>query len=114
MDIDLDWCAPAACSLPLADQPARVGEWDTLFATAVRRVEAVPGGVRLELDRSAGGVAAVADLADRESQCCAFFTFLLAIGADALALSVTAGPEHADVVEALAARAASLAGNGER
>jgi hypothetical protein len=101
-------CAPDACSLPLADQPGRVAEWDTLFATAVRRVEKLPGGVRFELDRSRAAVAAVADLADRESQCCAFFTFGVTVGFDTLALSVDADPEHADVAKALAARARRL------
>ena len=104
-----DWCAPDACSLPIADQPGRVAEWDTLFATAVRRVESVPDGVRFELDRSRARVSAVADLADRESQCCSFFTFGVMVGSDALVLSVAADPEHAEVVEALSARARSRA-----
>jgi hypothetical protein len=105
-----EWCAPDACSLPIADQPGRVAEWDTLFATAVRRVETVPGGVRFELDRSRAKVAAVADLADRESQCCAFFSFGVTIARDAVALTVDADPEHVDVVEALTARALRLSG----
>jgi hypothetical protein len=103
-----EWCAPDACSLPVADQPGRVGEWDTLFQKAVREIETVPGGVRFELDRSRAKVAAVADLADRESQCCAFFTFGVRVASDALALSVDADPEHAEVVQALAARALRL------
>jgi len=103
-----DWCAPDACSLPIADQPARVGEWDALFQTAVREIETGPGGVRFLLDRSRATVAAVADLADRESQCCAFFTFGVRVASDALALSVDADPEHAEVVQALAARALRL------
>jgi hypothetical protein len=103
-----DWCAPDACSLPIADQPARVGEWDALFQTAVREIETGPGGVRFLLDRSRATVAAVADLADRESQCCALFTFGVAVASDALALSVDADPEHAEVVQALAARALRL------
>jgi hypothetical protein len=53
-------------------------------------------------------VAAVEDLADRESRCCAFFTFRVSVASDALALSVDADPEHAEVVEALAARALRL------
>ena len=103
-----DWCAPDACSLPIADQPARVGEWDALFQTAVREIETGLGGVRFLLDRSRANVAAVADLADRESQCCAFFTFGVTVASDALALSVDADPEHAEVVQTLAARALRL------
>jgi hypothetical protein len=103
-----EWCAPDACSLPVADQPGRVGEWDLLFQKAVREIETVPGGVRFELDPSRVKVAAVEDLADRESRCCAFFTFRVSVASDALALSVDADPEHAEVVEALAARALRL------
>ena len=69
--------------------------------------------VRFELDRSAAGVAAVADLVDRESQCCAFFTFVLTIGAEALSLSVGAEAGHGDVVAALATRASALAVAGQ-
>ena len=105
-----EWCARDACSLPIADQPGRVAEWDALFRTAVREIEAVPGGVRFGLDRSRADVAGVADLADRESQCCAFFTFGVTVATDALALSVDADPEHAEVVAALAARAVRLSG----
>lgn len=32
---------PNACTLPPADRPLRLGEFDELFATAVRRVEPV-------------------------------------------------------------------------
>ena len=102
-----EWCAPEACSLPIADQPARVVEWDTLFRT-VRTIERVPGGVRFELDRLQADVAGVADLADRESQCCAFFTFGVTVASDSLTLSVDADADHAEVVEALAGRAHRL------
>jgi hypothetical protein len=110
--MELDWCAPVACSLPLADQPGRVAEWDRLFADAVSDVSPIEGGVRFVVDRTAARPAAVADLADRESQCCAFLCFALVIGDGTLRLDVTSGAVYADVVEALAARAASLVGSG--
>ena len=108
----LDWCAPEACSLPSADQPARVAEWDALFAGAVCEVSPITGGVRFAVDRTAAGPAAVADLADRESQCCAFLAFTLVLGNGTVTLDVTSDSGHAEVVEALAGRAAALAGSG--
>jgi hypothetical protein len=108
MDVDLDWCAPAACSLPLVDQPARVAEWDVLFTEGVCEVSPVAGGVRFVVDRGAVSPAAVADLVDRESQCCSFFSFRLAIGDQTLTLDVTSDAEHRGVVDALSARAVAL------
>ncbi len=105
MQTELDWCAPEACSLNPAEQPARVAEWDALFAEGVRAVTPVEDGVRLELAPGPGRASAVADLADREAGCCAFFRFDLVIGAEMLTLSVRADPSHTAVVEALAARA---------
>ena len=105
MQTELDWCAPEACSLNPAEQPARVAEWDALFAEGVRAVTPVSGGVRLELAPASRRASAVADLADREAQCCEFFRFDLAIGVETLALTVRADPPHTAVVEVLAARA---------
>jgi hypothetical protein len=105
MGIELDWCAPEACSLNPADQPARVAEWDALFATRVRAVTPQKDGVRLEWAPAPGLASVVADLADREARCCEFFRFNVAIGAESLTLTVRADPPHTSVVEALAARA---------
>jgi hypothetical protein len=33
------WAPVDACTLPTADQPLRVAEWDDLFATSLRAVE---------------------------------------------------------------------------
>lgn len=107
MNVTQDWCAPEACSLSSADQPARVAEWDVLFDGGVRAVTPVKDGVRLELAPVAGRASVVADLADREARCCEFLRFEVAIGAEMLALTVRADPSHSSVVEALAARAAA-------
>ena len=104
----MDWCAPEACSLNPADQPARVAEWDALFAAGVRAVTTVQDGVRLKLAPTPGRASAVADLAAREARCCEFFRFDVAIGADSLALTVRADPSHSSVVETFAARAVAL------
>ena len=112
MNVNVDWCAPEACSLPLADQPGRVAEWDTLFADAVCDVSPIEGGVRVVVDRAVASPAAVADLADRESQCCSFFEFAVVVGDRSLRLDVTSDSGHAEGVEALAARAVALSGRG--
>jgi len=111
MNIDEDWCAPSACSLEPAEQPGRVAEWDALFATAVRSVLPVHGGVRLLLAPAPGRASVVADLAEREAQCCAFLSFDLAVTSSTLVLAVTADDEHGDVVAMLAGRAGSLLGS---
>ena len=108
-----DWCAPEACSLDSAQQPARVAEWDHLFAVGVRAVTPVDGGVRLDLAPARGQAAAVADLADREAQCCLFFRFDLAIADETLALTIRTDPAYGSVVDALAARALARVGSGE-
>src|SRR5690606_27892111 len=85
----LAWIAPDACTLPTADQPLRVAEFDDLFASSASSVDR-PEATRLRLAlRADPSVAArAADLAVRESDCCSFFTF---------ALTVTGGEVHLDV-----------------
>jgi hypothetical protein len=103
--------APRSCALPTAEQPLRVAEFDDLFASAVRRVERPgPGRVRLELEPTPQVAAAAAGLAVRETDCCSFFTFTLSATGGDLLLDVTVPPAHVGVLEALAARAAALAG----
>ncbi|QYC44191.1 hypothetical protein Nocox_33105 [Nonomuraea coxensis DSM 45129] len=98
--------APSACTLPTAERPLRVAEFDALFAETVRAVRR-PGRerLRLELDFTPAGAARAAELAARENGCCSFFTFVLTVAGGALTLEVTVPPEHADVLDALAARA---------
>ena len=72
----------ASCTLEATEMPARLREWAALRdrSTGIRPI---PGGVALSLD-IAEPIDRVADLAARESECCAFYTFQLRIeGADA-------------------------------
>jgi hypothetical protein len=95
-----------SCTLPTAEQPLRLAEFDELFATAVRGVDRTdPARVRLELRPDPAVAARAADLAVRETQCCSFFTFTLAATGGRLSLEVTAPAEYAQVIEALATRA---------
>lgn len=105
-----EW-VPSACTLPTAEQPLRTAEFDHVFRTALRAVDR-PGLTRLvlTLESAPGRADAVHDLIDRESQCCAFFTFSLTAEPGAVRLEVSVPPANVAVLEALATRAAELAG----
>jgi hypothetical protein len=107
---DLGW-APATCTLPTTEQPSRLAEFDELFARHVHQVRRLDAThLRLALTDGPAVAAKAADLAARETQCCGFFSFDLHIADGGLALSITTGPAHADVLAALGARASALAG----
>jgi hypothetical protein len=100
-----DW-VPAACTLPTTEQPARRAEFDELFARDVIGVAQVsPLEVRLELRADAEVAARAAGLAAKETGCCSFFTFDLAIADGKVSMTVSAEPAHLGVLAALGARA---------
>jgi hypothetical protein len=96
---------PDACTLPTAEQPLRLAEFDNLFATAVRRVDQVSTThARLHLTGPAGLADRVRDLAARETECCSFFTFTItpqeATDGEAV-LDIEVPAAHADVLASL-------------
>jgi hypothetical protein len=104
---------PDACTLPTAEQPLRLAEFDDLFATAVRRVDPIGAThARLHLTGPAGLAARVQDLAARETGCCSFFTFTTnsepAADGEAVVLDIEVPAAHADVLASLAQRAGSI------
>jgi hypothetical protein len=100
---------PRACTLPTAEQPLRVAEFDALFEQAVTRVVRVGAGrVRLDLRAEAGVAERVAKLAVAETGCCSFFTFALTVSGGALSLEITVPDEHNEVLDALAGRSAGV------
>lgn len=102
---------PEACSLPTAERPLRVAEFDELFSSAVLNVaRPEPGRVELALDPTAEVAASTAALAVRETACCSFFSFALTATAGQLLLTVTVPPAHIRVLDALTARAAVTVG----
>jgi hypothetical protein len=109
----MSFVVPDACTLPTADRPLRLAEFDALFATAVRRVEAVdPTRARMRLTGPAGLEATVRDLTARETECCSFFTFTTtaepADDGEAVILDVQVPDQYADVLESLARRASAV------
>jgi hypothetical protein len=101
-----DW-VPEACTLPTVEQPLRRAEFDALFAEDVISVEQPsPQRVRLELRRDADAVARAAQLAVKESGCCSFFTFDVAIRDGSVSMTISASEAHAPVLAALRDRVA--------
>jgi hypothetical protein len=107
------WVPVDACALPTAEQPLRVAEFDDVFADHLESVELLGAtGVRMVLAGPEGLAAVVRDLTDRESACCSFFEFRVSepgieSGTERVVVEVHVPPTHADVVAALAARAAA-------
>jgi hypothetical protein len=115
------WLAPDACTLPSADQPFRVGEFDTLFERHLVRVERPdPTQATLILGGDDRLEANVRDLTERESQCCSFFAFEVARqpaqegGSVLVRLDVQVPPARRPVLEALVDRALSARERGHR
>lgn len=104
---NLAWI-PQACTLPTAERPLRVAEFDQLFASALRGVER-PAPTRLTLRLDGTARLAAQELADRETGCCSFFTFTFG-GTDEVLVEVAVPATHVDVLDALAERAKAAAG----
>lgn len=116
------WVPVDACTLPTADRPLRVAEFDDLFATSVRSIERpARGGTRARLVLSGDDAlpARVRRLVDAEASCCSFFAFTItpadasASGDDsptALTLDIEVPPARTDVLDALLDRASTVHG----
>ncbi|WP_406726495.1 hypothetical protein WJ438_20135 [Streptomyces sp. GD-15H] len=102
---------PQSCTLPTAEQPLRVAEFDALFTERLIGTSR-PDRLRLELVLTGGkGVEeTVRELVARESGCCSFFTFTLHPGPEQIRLDVVVDGAHEAVLDALHERAAAAAG----
>ena len=103
------WVPVDACTLPTAEQPLRVAEWDTLFAESSRAVERHGATrARILLSGNESLAARVQQLADAETACCSFFTFTVTPLDDdtAVALDVEVPAARADLLAARVERAA--------
>lgn len=106
-----DSCAPDACTLPTVERPARAAEFDDLFARDVLAVaQETPERIRLHLRATPETASRAAVLAMKETACCSFFSFGLAIADGTASLAIETGPAHRPVLAALAARARASAG----
>lgn len=89
----------AACTLTGDEVRERLAAWRALRDRATS-IEDLPDGARLAFEE-AEPVAQIADLASRESRCCAFYRFDLRVDGPMRQLDVTAGPGGAPAVRAL-------------
>ena len=104
------WADGEACTLPTAERPLRVAEFDELFATALRSVER-RGHLRAGLVLVGGDdlAARTRRLTEAESRCCSFFSFEVSQPAPGrVVLDVAVPAAHADVLAGLVARAESV------
>ncbi len=99
-----------ACTMPTAERPLRLAEFDALFASAVRSVERHGDDVRIRLAGEDGLVERVRDLTARETSCCSFFTFTIDGTDQDLTLDVSVPPARQEILDALAAASARALG----
>lgn len=100
----LSWVPMDACTLPTAEQPFRLAEFDDLFTSALQRVDRV-APTRLRLELAATAEAKARDLAARESECCSFFTFTFgADGSDTVRMDIDVPTGRVDVLDGVVAQ----------
>lgn len=96
------WVPVDACTLPTAEQPLRVAEFDTLFTGALLRLERRdPRWLRLVLAPDPHVVASARELIARESTCCSFFDFELTPDAEGLQIDVRVPDTRVDVLDGI-------------
>jgi hypothetical protein len=103
---------PGACTLPTADRPVRLAEFDAVFGQGLQRVSRLSDRLgRWEFAVDADRADRIGDLLRRETDCCSFFTFTMARDIPGLAVVDVAVPAaYTQVLDALNQRAASRAG----
>jgi hypothetical protein len=100
---------PQACTLPTAEQPLRVAEFDGLFARAVRAAERTDAtGLRIHLPSDEETADVARDLIDRETACCSFFDMELRASTGTTELAVRVPPAQVAVLDALQQRAETV------
>ena len=97
--------ATTACTMPTSERPLRLAEFDSLFADSVRSVALEGDLAWMHLTGPEGLRDRVRDLAERETACCSFFSFVIDGESDDVIMQVAVPPEHRDILKALSARA---------
>lgn len=92
------------CTLPTAQRPVRLGEFDQLFAESVLS-SSRPGPTVLRLVLRAESEPTARHLAARESECCSFFSFDFATAGTDVVMTVEVPPARVEILDALADRA---------
>ena len=98
-----------SCTLPAAERPLRIAEFDALFSDAVHAMDRRSRTrLNLELEPTPEVAAQAAGLVVRETACCSFFTFTLTATGSRLELGVAVPESHVAVLDGLAARLAEV------
>jgi hypothetical protein len=101
------WVPRDACTLPTAEQPFRLAEFDEVF----RRLRAIdrvaPTRLRLVVEETGGMAERARELTARESSCCSFFDFTVSSAGDAVVIDVQVPPERVAVLDGIAVQAAA-------
>lgn len=97
-----------ACTMPPAERPLRLAEFDALFATSVCSVRRRAYDVRVQLTGTEELLERVRDLTARETSCCSFFTFTIEGSDRDLTLDISVPPVRQEILDALAERAREL------
>lgn len=100
---DEDW-VPESCTLPTVERPVRIAEFDTLFSHALQAAWQ-PEPTRLRLTLDPGWEDAARHLAERESQCCSFFTFAFSRDPGKLYMDIAVPADRQPVLNAMAQQA---------
>lgn len=87
---------PIACTLSPSLMDSRIEEWQTLLVDVVERVE-IDDGLRVIFGSAAA--ATVADLAQRELECCAFFEFNVGFSDGRVTLDVQAPHDARSIID---------------
>ncbi|MGH8915494.1 MAG: MerR family transcriptional regulator [Acidimicrobiia bacterium] len=93
-----------ACSLNPESVGARIDDWNRLLTSATTRVS-VPNGIRIGFDNDVD-VAALAELAAAEQDCCSFFDFDIGIGSGGVSLEVSGPDDSQEIISAMFGAAA--------
>jgi hypothetical protein len=98
--------APEACTLPVAERPDRIEEWDALFRGHVLSVNRTSETqTTMQLEPVPWVAAETAHLALREAGCCSFFEFTIRAAGNRLRLTIEVPQRYADVLAGLSDRA---------
>jgi hypothetical protein len=99
---------PEACTLPTADRPLRVAEFDDLFAVAARPAERLDRSrLRIHLPAGAETVSTARELIARETECCSFFSFDVRALPEETELEVRVPEPQTPVLDTMVQRAES-------
>ena len=106
---------PESCTLPTAEQPLRVAEFDELFATTTRSAERVgPTELRIHLPADDETTSRAQELIARETGCCSFFAFDVYPSALETELWVRVPASQTAVLDAMQQRAEAARAGGAR